>query len=80
MADKVLAKVLSGQSDRSLRYDELAALLRRLGFTERPGRGSHRIFDHPAVAKSVTLVQKRGNVSAYHVRDVREAILEADNG
>ena len=77
MADKVLIKVLAGQSDRSVRYDELAGLLRRLGFVERTGRGSHRVFNHPQIAESVTLVEKRGNVPPAYVREVRGLLTRA---
>jgi len=41
--DKLLAKILVGNSDANIPFAQLCQLLRRLGFEERI-RGSHHIF------------------------------------
>jgi len=33
--EKIVARLLSGSADRSFRFDDLCAILRRLGFEER---------------------------------------------
>ncbi len=43
-ADKTLEKVLSGQSDANIRFDDMCHLLRTLGFIARHAAGSHAIF------------------------------------
>jgi len=56
---------------------ELIRILKRVGFVDRGGKGSHRNFTHPCGAK-LTL---RGNASddakRYQERDVERALREA---
>jgi len=57
---------------------ELIADLERAGFIDRGGKGSHRNFVHPKVARPVTV---SGNPSEdarqYQIRAVRVAIEES---
>ena len=54
---------------------ELIAKLEKAGFTNRGGRGSHRNFVHPRVAKPVTLSGGPGeDAKKYQVRAVSAAI------
>ena len=57
---------------------ELIAELERAGFIDRGGKGSHRNFVHPKVARPVTV---SGNASddakQYQIRAVRLAIEES---
>jgi predicted RNA binding protein YcfA (HicA-like mRNA interferase family) len=56
---------------------ELIAELKRAGFVERGGKGSHRNFKHPSGVK-LTLSGKPGDDAKwYQERDVQEAIEEA---
>ena len=41
--DKLLQKIVAGNSDSNILFDELCQLLKRLGFEERI-RGGHHIF------------------------------------
>jgi hypothetical protein len=55
----------------------LIAALKRAGFVERGGKGSHRNFKHPSGVK-LTLSGKPGDdAKLYQERDVHEAIEEA---
>lgn len=40
---KLLARLLSGTADEAFRFDDLCAVLRRLGFGERHRGGSHSV-------------------------------------
>jgi len=73
---KFLIRLLSGSADQSIRFDELCALLVRLGFTERHRGGSHHIFTRDDVAEILNL-QPRGGGEAkpYQVKQVRDIIL-----
>ena len=56
---------------------ELIAELERAGFRNRGGKGSHRNFVHPGVARPVTLSGNPGaDAKPRQVRDVRRAIEE----
>ena len=74
---KLLARLLSGAADHAFRFDDLCAVLRRLGFDERHRRGSHHIFSREGVAEILNL-QPRGGGEAkpYQVRQVRDVILK----
>ena len=57
---------------------ELEADLARAGFTKRPGKGSHRVWEHPKVLDGVAISgQPGGDAKPYQERDVREAIQQA---
>ena len=57
---------------------ELIAQLEGAGFADRGGKGSHRNFVHPKVAKPITISGKLGDdAKRYQVRSVQLAIEEA---
>lgn len=59
---------------------ELVADLEQAGFIDRGGKGSHRHFVHPKVAKPITISGKLGDdAKAYQIRAVRRAIRDAEN-
>jgi len=56
---------------------ELIAELRRAGFIDRGGKGSHRNFVHPNVRKPVTISgSPSDDAKPYQIRAVRAAIQE----
>jgi len=56
---------------------ELMAELKRAGFVERGGKGSHRNFKHPSGVK-LTLSGKQGDdAKPYQEQSVQEAIEES---
>ena len=56
---------------------ELIAQLTEAGFVDRGGKGSHRNFVHPRIAKPITISGKSGDdAKQYQVRAVRTAIEE----
>ena len=57
---------------------EIIADLERSGFVNRGGKGSHRSFVHPKVAKPVTISGNPGDdAKRYQVRAVQLAIEES---
>ena len=56
--------ILGGRSDANIRFDELRALMRYLGFEERV-RGSHPLFDKKGVAEIVNLQRRDGHPKPY---------------
>lgn len=75
MNKRILEKVLSGLSDKNIRFSELRNLVLSLGFDERI-RGDHHIFSRTGVAEILNL-QPIGNgmAKAYQVKQVRSMIL-----
>ena len=57
---------------------ELIKKLERAGFVNREGKGIHRNFAHPKVAKPITISGKAGDDALhYQERDVKKAIEES---
>jgi len=62
----------------SRKIKQLIKKLEKAGFINRGGKGSHRNFVHPKVAKPVTISGKIGSDALhYQERDVQKAIEEA---
>jgi len=73
---KVLLKVISGLSDKNVRFSDLKKLLVDLGFEERI-KGSHHIFYHRAVVEIINLQPlPDGNAKPYQVKQVRNILLK----
>jgi len=73
--EKLLDQILSGRSDANIGFNELLALLRRLGFEERI-RGSHHIFTQEGIEEILNLQPKGAKAKGYQVRQVRHVILK----
>ena len=71
---KLLDKILRGQSDTNIRFDDLRSLLIDLGFAERM-RGDHHIFTRDGVPEILNLQPKGNKAKAYQVKQVRAAIV-----
>jgi predicted RNA binding protein YcfA (HicA-like mRNA interferase family) len=72
--EKLIKQILSGESDRNIRFEELCHLLRRLRFDERI-RGSHHIFRRHDIEEKIVLQRDNGKAKAYQVRQLRAIIL-----
>jgi predicted RNA binding protein YcfA (HicA-like mRNA interferase family) len=59
---------------------QLKAMLRRAGFTRRPGKGSHTVWTHPRTpGKSVTVAGQDGDdAKPYLEKEVRDVIREVE--
>ena len=66
-------RILDGQSSANVRFDDLRALLRNLGFDERV-RGSHHIFRKAGVAELINLQRDGNDAKPYQVKQVRRVI------
>ncbi len=57
---------------------ELITELQKSGFVDRGGKGSHRNFAHPKLAKPITISGTPGDdAKHYQVRAVQQAIKES---
>jgi hypothetical protein len=75
VGESVLVRVLRGASDASVRFDDLRALLRRLGFAERI-RGSHHIFSREGVDEILNLQPRGSMAKPYQVKQVRRVLVQ----
>jgi len=72
----LLEKVLSGLSDKNIKFDDLKKLILRFGFDCRI-KGDHHIFTKEGIAEIINLQPlKDGKAKAYQVKQVRNLILK----
>lgn len=64
---KTLSRILRGDADANIRFDDLRAVLSHLGFAERI-RGDHHIFTRDGMAEILNLQPKSGKAKAYQVK------------
>jgi hypothetical protein len=70
---KVREKVIRGNADANIPFEDLRGLLRHLGFAERI-RGDHHIFTREGVAEILNLQPRAGKAKPYQVKQVRGVI------
>ena len=70
--DKLLRKALS--SPANLRFEEICALAKALGFHLSRINGSHHIFTHPAVRELLNLQDVAGKAKPYQVRQLLDLV------
>jgi hypothetical protein len=70
---KFFERLMKGQSDSDLRFDDLCQLLVSLGFSERV-RGDHHIFTKDGMEEILNLQPKGAQAKTYQVKQVRELI------
>ena len=70
----LLEKVLRGDSDASIAFNDLCHLLASLGFDER-SKGSHHIFRRAGIEERINLQRDGKHAKTYQVRQVRAVIL-----
>jgi predicted RNA binding protein YcfA (HicA-like mRNA interferase family) len=75
MAERVLWRVLRGSSNANIRFNDLRALLLRLGFEERI-KGSHHIFTREGVDEMLNLQPRQSLEKPYHVKQVRKILVQ----
>ena len=73
--DKLLLRILQGQSDANIAFDDLRQLLLYLAFEERI-RGSHHLFRKQGIEEKLNLQRDGNKAKPYQVRQVRNVILK----
>ena len=73
--EKTLDRVLRGNSDKNIDFNDLCGLLHHLGFSERI-RGDHHIFTRNDVREIINIQPRHGKAKPYQVKQVREIILQ----
>lgn len=71
--NKTLEKLLRGETDANIRFDEICHLLEAKGFRLRVS-GSHHIFTKPGVLERINLQREGSKAKPYQVRQVRKIL------
>ncbi len=76
MAKEFIKKILSGLSDKNIRFYDLRKLLLSFGFNERI-KGVHHIFAKTGIEEIINIQPlKDGKAKAYQVKQIRNIILK----
>jgi predicted RNA binding protein YcfA (HicA-like mRNA interferase family) len=71
--EKILDKILRGDSDANIRFEELCHLLQAKGFRMRVS-GSHHVFTQSGVMERINLQRDGSKAKPYQVRQVRNIL------
>ena len=74
---KLYDKIVGGQSDANIPFEQAVNMLKALSFDERV-RGSHHIFTREGIEETINLQYVGGECKPYQVRQIR-AVLKAYN-
>lgn len=74
-SERTLERILLGQSDANIGFDDLRRLLSDLWFDERI-KGSHHIFSKSGIEEIINIQPKGSRAKPYQVKQVRNIILK----
>jgi hypothetical protein len=72
-AEKLFDKLMSGQNDANFPFDDLCALLTKVGYGARKTKGSHIIFQRGSSFLNLQ-PSTGGKAKTYQVRQVRQEL------
>ncbi len=73
---KLILTLLTGQSDKNIKFQDLCNLLKKLGFEERI-KGSHHIFFKDGIDEIINIQPLNdGKAKPYQVKQIRNLILK----
>ena len=73
--EKLAQKILSGNFDRNIDFEDLRKFLLKLQFQERI-KGSHHIYFKDGLIEIINLQSIAGKAKPYQVKQVREIIIK----
>jgi predicted RNA binding protein YcfA (HicA-like mRNA interferase family) len=73
--EKLILKILLGNSDANIDFHDICNLLENLGF-ERRTRGSHNIFRKEGIITKINLQKDGSKAKPYQVAQVRKIIID----
>jgi virulence-associated protein VapD len=74
VAESLLLRILRGDADANIRFDDLRRLLLQHGFAERI-KGSHHIFTRSGVEEILNLQPRNSMAKPYQVKQVRRVLV-----
>lgn len=72
---KVRDKILLGNSDSNIEFNDLRKLLSSFGFEERI-KGGHHIFVRDGIEEIINIQPKNNKAKSYQVKQIRGIILK----
>jgi predicted RNA binding protein YcfA (HicA-like mRNA interferase family) len=72
---KLILKILSGNADANISFQQLVQLLLNMGFDLRT-KGSHHIFRKDGITEKINLQEDGNKAKPYQVKQVRDIIVK----
>ena len=72
-SEKALAKILSGQSDNNVTFEEAVYVLKREGFILDGGKGSHQVF-RQSDSRKIVLPCHGHKLKPIYIRQIRHLL------
>jgi predicted RNA binding protein YcfA (HicA-like mRNA interferase family) len=73
--EKTLRRVMGGQADTNVDFQDLCAMLPHVGYQAWRQHGSHHIFVHPDRPENINIQPgKSGKAKPYQVKQVRDVL------
>jgi predicted RNA binding protein YcfA (HicA-like mRNA interferase family) len=72
--EKLFEKIIKGESDANIDFDDLCKLLQKMGFTMRIN-GSHHIFRMSGIEDKINLQRDGNKAKAYQIRQIRKTLM-----
>jgi predicted RNA binding protein YcfA (HicA-like mRNA interferase family) len=73
---KTRERLLLGASDTNMDFESVCVMLRHMGFSERQGGGSHRIFYKEGIEEIINLQPRGGQGKPYQMKQIRQILLK----
>lgn len=73
--EKLIKKILFSINDKNIKFDELALLLKYLGFKVKI-KGSHHIFSRKDIDYKPNIQKDGTKAKAYQVKQIRKMIVD----
>ncbi|MFN0198460.1 MAG: type II toxin-antitoxin system HicA family toxin [Planctomycetaceae bacterium] len=73
--DKLLQRIMSGDSDANIPFTDLTRLLTHFGFDERV-RGDHHIFSRSDIEEIINIQPNGSKAKPYQVKQIRNLIFK----
>ena len=73
--DKLILRILRGNSDANIAFRDLCELLKSLGVDENT-RGSHHVFRKDGIEEKINLQKDGSKAKPYQVRQVRTILVK----
>ncbi|MBN2542282.1 type II toxin-antitoxin system HicA family toxin [bacterium] len=72
---KLKSRILSGNSDANIAFNDLRVLLKYFGFEERV-KGSHHIYRKDGITEKINLQEEGNKAKPYQVKQIRKIIIK----
>lgn len=76
MNKKIYDKVMSGDSDNNINFDDFRNLIIDLGFDFIRQSGSHIQYYHNGINERMTIQNNKSKAKSYQVKQLRDIILK----